>query len=86
MEPDPRYPDLPDDMPAAELIAFDANAELQYRLAKDRNPEITRTMILQNQKSFKIGQWMNRRGASPGADGQEQGLFRKAAERLKKKK
>ena len=75
--PDPNYPDLPDDTTAAELIAFDPNAELQYRLAKDQNPELTRAMILQNQKSFRIGQWLNRRTGGPA-----QG----ALERLKKRK
>ena len=53
--PDPAYPDLPNDYTAAELIAFDPKAELEYRMAKDRNPKLTRAMLMQHWRSFRIG-------------------------------
>ena len=53
--PDPAYPDLPNDFTAAELIAYDPKAELEYRMAKDRHPGLTRAALMQQWRPFKIG-------------------------------
>ena len=55
VEPSPDYPDLPNDFTAAELIAYDPKAELEYRMAKDRNPRLTRAMLMQQWRPFRIG-------------------------------
>ena len=55
VEPSPDYPDLPNDYTAAELIAFDPKAELEYRMVKDQRPGMTRAMLMQNWRSFRIG-------------------------------
>lgn len=53
--PSPDYPDLPNDLTAEALIAFDPKAELEYRMAKDRSPRLTRALVLQSWRSFRIG-------------------------------
>jgi len=71
--PSPDYPDLPNDFTAAELIAFDPKAELEYRLAKDRNPGLTRAALMRTWRSFRIGRiWSREDGA--GRDQKEGGL------------
>ena len=77
--PSPDYPDLPNDFTAAELIAFDPNAELAYRMAKDQNPGITRAAIAQNWRSFKIGRLWSR------ADGKDPGFLQKLADIFKRR-
>ena len=87
IRPSPEYPDLPNDYTAEELIAYDPKAELEYRMAKDQNPAMTRTMILQHWRSYKIGQWGRKKNG--GAAAHEDSLFgglRKAAERLIKRR
>ena len=49
------YPDLPNDFTAAELIAYDPKAELEYRMAKDRHPELTRAALMRQWRPFRIG-------------------------------
>ena len=53
--PSPDYPDLPNDLTAEELIAFDPKAELEYRMVKDQNPGMTRAMLMRHWRSFRIG-------------------------------
>ena len=55
MTPSPDYPDLPNDYTAAELIAFDPMAELEYRMAKDKHPALTRAELMRHWRPFKIG-------------------------------
>lgn len=59
--PSPEYPDLPNDVSAADLIAFDPKAEIEYRMAKDRTPGLTRTAILQSWRSYKIGRFWSKK-------------------------
>ena len=86
LRPSPDYPDLPNDFTAEELIAYDPNAEIEYRMAKDRNPGITRAMIVQNWKAFKIAQrFRPGDGRASGKQDGGPGFLRTAAEFLKKK-
>ena len=84
--PSPDYPDLPNDYTAAELIAYDPKAELEYRLAKDRNPGMTRSMLMQHWRAFRIGRiWLPEDGKKAGLKGSISAFFRKAAERMKQR-
>ena len=77
--PSPDYPDLPNDFTAQELIDFDPKAELEYRMVKDRNPGMTRAMLMQQWRSFRIGRVFVR------DDGKKAGALdaiRAAAQRL----
>ena len=64
--PSPDYPNLPNDFTAEELIAFDPKAELEYRMAKDRTPGLTRSAILQSWRSFRIGRLWVKDGKKSG--------------------
>ena len=76
--PSPDYPDLPNDLTADALIAFDPKAELEYRMAKDRNPGLTRSLILQSWRSFRIGTFWSKDGRrKTDKGGGFLGLFRK---------
>ena len=66
--PSPDYPDLPNDFTAAELIAYDPKAELEYRMAKDRNPRLTRAMLMQQWRPFRIGRIWEKDGSGGGSD------------------
>lgn len=79
--PSPDYPDLPNDFTAQELIDFDPKAELEYRMVKDRNPGMTRAMLMQQWRSFRIGRVFVR------DDGKQGGVLdrlREALQRMKK--
>lgn len=79
--PSPDYPDLPNDFTAQELIDFDPKAELEYRMVKDRNPGMTRAMLMQQWRSFRIGRIFVR------DDGKQGGVLdrlREALQRMKK--
>ncbi len=78
--PSPDYPDLPNDLTAEELIAFDPKAELEYRMAKDRNPRLTRSLVLQSWRSFRIGTLLSR-----GKKGEKTSLLQRAAELWKRR-
>ena len=84
MTPSPDYPDLPNDYTAAELIAFDPKAELEYRMVKDRQPDMTRAKLMQHWRSFRIGSFRIR-GEGAAAEHSAAALFRRAAERFRKK-
>ena len=78
VEPSPEYPDLPNDFTAAELIAFDPKAELSYRLAKAKDPSMTRAKLMQSWRPFKIGRLFS--GAdSPSEKGASAALGKLAA-------
>ena len=63
--PSPDSPDLPNDFTAAELIAYDPKAELEYRMAKDRNPGMTRAAFMRAWRPFRIGRlWVKEKGAA----------------------
>ncbi len=63
--PSPDYPDLPNDFTAAELIAYDPKAELEYRMAKDRHPELTRAAFMRAWRPFRIGRlWVKEKTPS----------------------
>ena len=79
--PSPDYPDLPNDFTAEELIAYDPRAELEYRMIKDRNPAMTRAMLMQQWRSFRIGRLWTKDGR-----GEAKGFLQKAADRFRKKK
>ena len=83
VEPSPDYPDLPNDYTAEQLIAYDPKAELEYRMAKDLHPELTRAKLMQSWKAFRIGSIRFRKKGGTEADGM--GFLRKAAERLRRK-
>lgn len=85
VEPSPDYPDLPNDFTAEELIAYDPKAELEYRMAKDRHPGMTRAMLMQQWKPFRIGRiWSNDDGK--GNDGGSGSSFlRKVADIIMKR-
>ncbi|MBE6997917.1 MAG: hypothetical protein E7427_07080 [Ruminococcaceae bacterium] len=83
VEPSPDYPDLPNDYTAAELIAFDPMAELEYRMVKDRHPGMTRSKLVQNWRAFRIG----RIGApEEGGAGGPGAVLRNLAGLLKKRR
>ena len=83
--PSPDYPDLPNDFTAAELIAFDPKAELEYRMAKDRHPGLTRAMLMQHWRPFRIGHFgLGTDGAAGKKEGFLPALIQKAAEILRK--
>ena len=79
--PSPDYPDLPNDFTAQELIDFDPKAELEYRMVKDRNPGMTRAMLMQQWRSFRIGRVFVRDGEKKGG---VLDRLREAAQRMKK--
>ncbi len=83
VEPSPDYPDLPNDFTAEKLIAFDPKAELQYRMVKDRRPDMTRARFMQSWRSYRIGRIGHNDDGLTGGGGLA-GLFRMAAERWKK--
>ncbi len=85
LRPSPDYPDLPNDFTAEALIAYDPKAEIEYRMAKDRNPGITRAMIIQNWKAFNIAQRLSLKGRRSAGKQDGPGFLRRAAELLKKK-
>ena len=85
LRPSPDYPDLPNDFTAEALIAYDPKAEIEYRMAKDRNPGITRAMIVQNWRSFKIVQRWSPKGRRSAGKNDGPGFLRRAAALLKKK-
>ncbi len=69
VEPSPDYPDLPNDFTAEELIRYDPKAELEYRMAKDRNPRLTRAALMQSWRPFRIGRIFEKEdGGKGGAD------------------
>ena len=71
--PSPDYPDLPNDFTAAELIAYDPKAELEYRMVKDREPGMTRAAFMRTWRSFRIGSlWVKEKS---GAAKEEKGLM-----------
>lgn len=79
--PSPDYPDLPNDFTARQLIDFDPKAELEYRMVKDRNPGMTRAMLMQQWRSFRIGRLFCR------DDGKQGGIpdaLRRMLQRLRK--
>ena len=87
VRPSPDYPDLPNDFTAEELIAFDPKAELEYRMVKDRNPGMTRAMLMQNWRSFKIGRlWSKDDRGTDGSAGSFASLLRKAGGRIRRRK
>ncbi len=62
--PSPDYPDLPNDFTAEQLIGYNPMAELEYRLAKDRKPGLTRAAFMQTWRAFRIGRiWSRDDGA-----------------------
>ena len=69
VEPSPDYPDLPNDFTAAELIAYDPKAELEYRMAKDRNPGLTRAALMRHWRSFRIGRLWSKDDGAPSENG-----------------
>ena len=79
--PSPDYPDLPNDFTAQELIDFDPKAELEYRMVKDRNPGMTRAMLMQQWRSFRIGRVFVR---DDGKQGSVLDRLREALQRMKK--
>ena len=79
--PSPDYPDLPNDFTAQELIDFDPKAELEYRMVKDRNPGMTRAMLMQQWRSFRIGRVFIR---DDGKQGSVLDRLREALQRMKK--
>ena len=81
VKPSPDYPDLPNDFTAEELIAYDPKAELEYRMIRDRNPGMTRAMLMQQWRPFRIGRVWSKDGR-----GEAKGLLQKAAERFGRKK
>lgn len=84
VKPSPDYPDLPNDFTTEALIAFNPMAELEYRMAKDRHPELTRAMIVQNWRSFRIaGLWTREKGRPKETKGAA--FFRRAAELFRRK-
>ena len=54
VKPDLAYPNLETDMTAEELIAFDPRAELEYRMAKDNEPDLTRNELLRQWKALNL--------------------------------
>ena len=86
VEPSPDYPNLPNDFTAEELIAYDPKAELEYRLAKDQNPGLTRAMLMQHWRAFRIGRiWSPEDGRAPGLMGRIAEALGKAAEHRNKR-
>ena len=83
VKPSPDYPDLPNDYTAEQLIAYDPKAELEYRMAKDLHPEMTRAKLMQSWKAFRIGSIRLRKKGGTEAGGM--GFLRKAAEHLRRK-
>ena len=82
--PSPDYPNLPNDFTAEELIAYDPKAELEYRLAKDRHPGMTRAKIMQHWRAFRIGRIFEPEDGRPaGGDGLS--ILEKAVRRLKRR-
>ena len=69
VEPSPEYPDLPNDFTAAELIAYDPKAELSYRMAKEKDPSMTRAKLMQSWRSFKIAAMLRGEDVSAWKDG-----------------
>ena len=81
--PSPDYPDLPNDFTAAELIAYDPKAELEYRMAKERNPDMTRAMLMQHWRAFRIGRiWSKERTAADAGENASSAL-RGAIQRIR---
>ena len=77
--PSPDYPNLPNDFTAEELIAYDPKAEMEYRMIKDANPGMTRAMLMQTWKPYRIGRiWTSEDGGKGGADS----FFRNVADML----
>ncbi len=54
VNPDPAYPNRESDMTAEDLIAFDPRAELEYRMAKSNEPELTRNKLLRQWKELNL--------------------------------
>ena len=52
--PNSSYPNLQGDMTSEKLIALDPRAELEYRMAKDRKPNLTRSRLLEQWKAFNL--------------------------------
>ena len=70
--PSPDYPDLENDFTAAELIAYDPKAELEYRMVRDREPGMTRAAFMRTWRSYRIGRlWVKEKD---GAAKEEKGL------------
>ena len=87
VRPSPDYPDLPNDFTAEALIAFDPKAELEYRMAKDRNPGMTRAMLMRSWRSFRIGRlWHGDERAAADGAGSFASFLRNAGEWIRKKK
>ena len=80
--PSPDYPDLPNDFTAEELIAYDPKAELEYRMAKDRNPGLTRAMLMQQWRPFRIGRIWAKDGRGTG----DASALQKAADLIMRRK
>ena len=68
VEPSPDYPDLPNDFTAEELIRYDPKAELEYRMAKDKNPRLTRAALMQSWRPFRIGRIFTSEDGKKGGD------------------
>ena len=86
VRPSPDYPDLPNDFTAEQLIAYDPKAELEYRMVKDRNPEMTRAMLMQQWRAFRIGRiWTKDKRGSDSGGGLASFLRNAAASRKKKR-
>ena len=81
--PSPDYPDLPNDFTAQELIDFDPKAELEYRMVKDRNPGMTRAMLMQQWRSFRIGRIWEK---EDGGKGDSDSFFRNLSELILRRK
>ena len=81
--PSPDYPDLPNDFTAEQLIQFDPKAELQYRMLKDRHPEMTRAKLMQNWRSFRIGRIWEK---EDGGKGDSDSFFRNLSELILRRK
>ena len=86
IEPSPDYPDLPNDYTAEELIAYDPKAELEYRMVKDRNPEMTRAMLMQQWRAFRIGRIWTKDGRASNSGGGLASFLRDTAANWKKKR
>ena len=86
VEPSPDYPDLPNDFTAEQLIAYDPKAELEYRMAKDRHPGMTRAMLMRQWKPFRIGRiWSSDDGGNGNAGGNGSSFLRKVADIIMKR-
>lgn len=86
VKPSPDYPDLPNDFTAEQLIAYDPKAELEYRMAKDQNPGMTRAMLMRQWKPFRIGRiWSNDDGTTGNGGGRASSFLQKVANIIMKR-